>query len=139
MMIPIVSPPPAPWDIDCSGDVVRTKQEFAKDCDVNVIIARCLKSGMPLPSVSAAPLYADVSEVGSYADCIRRVNAAESAFMELPADIRSQFDNEPANIISFLADPANKDQAIAIGLIPKPVVADVALPDVPAQPVPVNP
>lgn len=125
----IVSPKPNPWDLDCSGDVPLTKQEFASDCDVNVIIARCLKNGLPLPSVTAAPLYADVSEIGSYADCVRRVKSAEVAFMNLPAELRTKFDNSPSNLIAFLSDRRNLPAAIELGLVPKPAE--------PAQPAPV--
>lgn len=132
MIIRPVSPPPQPWDIDCSKDPVITKQEFASDCDVNKIIARCVKSGLPLPSVTAAPLYADVSEVGSYADCLRRVSAAEDAFMQLPASLRTEFNNDASQLISFLADPANVDRAVELGLLVKPKVDPVTDPAVPA-------
>lgn len=123
----VVSPPAKPWDIDCSGDPVLTKQEFAKDCDVNVIIARCVKSGLPLPSAVAEPLFADVTQIGSYADCVRRVTVARDSFMQLPAELRSEFGNDPANLISFIADPANRPKAIELGLIAKPVVDDKAV------------
>jgi len=131
----IVSPKPQLWDIDCSKDPVLVKQEFADDADVNKIIARCVKSGLPLPSVTAVPLYADVSEVGSYADCLRRVKAAEEAFNELPAPLRTEFDNDASKLISFLADKANIPRALELGLLDKPkdvVPADPAVLQPPA-------
>lgn len=115
-----VSPAPKPWDIDCSNDPALTKQEFRDDCDVNVIIARCLKTGLPLPSQVVGPLFADVSEVGSYTDCVRRVKAAEDSFMNLPASIRTEFRNEPSLLIAFLADPANLPKAMDLGLVDRP-------------------
>ncbi|WNK13521.1 MAG: internal scaffolding protein [Microvirus sp.] len=126
-----VSPAPAPWDIDCSKDVPLVKQEFADDCDINKIIARCVKSNLPLPSASAAPLFADVSEIGSYDDCVRRVAAAKDAFMDLPADLRSRFDNEPSTLISFLADPANVPEAIKLGLLDQPKAVSEPAPPAP--------
>lgn len=113
----VVSPPARPWDIDCSRDQVLTKQEFKDDCDINVIIGRCVKSGLPLPHIAGEALYADVSEVGSYTDCVRRVKAAEESFMALPANIRSRFDNQPGALIAFLADESNRKEAIALGLV----------------------
>lgn len=130
----VVSPLPKPWDIDCSRDIPLAKQEFKDDCDINVIISRCLKSGLPLPSVVSRPLFADVSEVGSYADCVRRVKAAENAFMNLPASIRSEFGNEPSVLIAFLADPRNRPRAIELGLVDPPKA--VPVPAVPAVLVP---
>jgi hypothetical protein len=37
--------------------------------------------------------------------------------MALPADIRTQFDNNPANLIGFLNNPANKTEAEKLGLL----------------------
>lgn len=137
-----VSPAPKPWDIDCSNDPAITKQEFADDCDVNKIIARCVKSGLPLPSAVAQPLYADVSEIGSYADCVRRVNSAEESFMQLPAAIRTRFDNDPGTLLAFLADPASVPEAIKLGLLVPPkedIVIEAVPPVLPAKPEAVPP
>lgn len=128
----IVSPPAKPWDIDCSVEPSMTKQEFKNDCDVNVIISRCLKSGMPLPSSVVAPIYADVTQFGDYRDCLNRVLAAQESFNALPADLRSYFSNDPSQLLAFIADPANKDKAVELGLLEKPVLP----PAPPAPPVP---
>lgn len=129
----VKSPSFKPWDIDCSNDPVLTKQEFAKDCDVNEIISRCVRSQMPLPSDVAAPLFADVSEIGSFDDCLRRVTVANASFMQLPANIRNRFNNDVGSLLDFLADTANVPEAIRIGLIEAPK------PFEPAVPAPVSP
>lgn len=116
----VVSPPAAPWDVDCSSDEPLTKQEFVKDCDVNLIIARCLK-GMGLTHINEVrPVFADVSQIGDFADCVRRVDAAYDAFMLLPAEVRSEFQNDPVQLVRFLQDPGNRGRAIELGLIEKP-------------------
>lgn len=127
-----VSPPPQPWDIDCSRDKVLTRQEFVRDCDVNVIIARCVKNGIPLPGPAEQAIFADVSEVGDFTDAVRRVKAAEEAFMALPADVRLEFNNDPASLIAFVQDEGNRPRAIELGLVPAPKDPPAPLP--PAAP-----
>jgi len=40
--------------------------------------------------------------------------------MRLPADLRARFDNDPAQLIQFLENSDNKDEAIKLGLVNKP-------------------
>lgn len=128
----VVSPPPAAWDVDCSGDPGRTKQEFVRDCDVNLILARCLSMRAPLPGADVQAAFADVSGVGSFADCVRRVKAAEDAFAGLDAPLRLRFGNDPVALLAFLEDDANRDEAVKLGLVAAPVVPPVGAP--PAAP-----
>lgn len=139
----VVSPPPAPWDVDCqAAKDGRTKQEFAKDCDVNEILKRCLQLGLPPLSADgqaalAWPDGADATGIGSFTEAMNRVKAAEDAFMQLPANVRSEFDNDPAKLIAFVQDDRNRDRAIELGLVAKPPVEPVA--PVPAPTAPVVP
>lgn len=103
--------------IDCSGDQPVTKQEFKKDCDVNVIIARCLRSGVPLPGIDAQQVFADVSQFGDFSEAVRIVHSANDAFMTLDADLRARFSNNPARLIEFIQNDANYDEAVKLGLV----------------------
>jgi phage internal scaffolding protein len=51
---------------------------------------------------------------------------AQNAFKTLPASIRAEFNNDPAQVIDFLNDPANRDKAIEIGLIDGQITAKQA-------------
>lgn len=103
--------------IDCSNDVPLTKQEFVEESDINVIMARCLRNGGQLPYASSvAPVFADVSQIEDYETTVRRIREAEEAFMELPANVRSFFSNDPKNAVAFVKDPANLEKAIELGL-----------------------
>nr|QJB19044.1 MAG: internal scaffolding protein [Microvirus sp.] len=120
--VPVVSPPAQPWDVDCqAAHDGLTKQEFVKDCDVNHILARCLRLGTPLPGADVLSAFADVSDIGDFPSCVRRVKAAEEAFLTLPVEIRAEFNHDAASLISFLDDPANHPRAIELGLLNKPV------------------
>jgi phage internal scaffolding protein len=43
--------------------------------------------------------------------------AAEDEFDALPAQIRARFENEPANLIDFLSNEQNRDEAEKLGLV----------------------
>jgi phage internal scaffolding protein len=42
---------------------------------------------------------------------------AQNRFMELPAKVRKEFDNDPGAFLAFLENPNNYDRAIELGLI----------------------
>lgn len=96
----------------------RTKQSFAEQVNINTIIKKVARTGL-VPQRSGA-FYGDFSDGLSYQESLAKINAANDAFMELPADLRTKFDNDPSNLINFLADPKNKDEAINLGLLEKP-------------------
>ena len=44
---------------------------------------------------------------------------AQADFMDLPAKIRQRFNNSPAELISFLQNSDNFDEAVELGLMEK--------------------
>jgi phage internal scaffolding protein len=99
----------------------RAKQEFRDECDINRIMMQYGKTG-ELPQVSGA-VYGDFSSTMSYHDMQNTLKEAETAFKTLPATVRAEFNNDPAQVIDFLNDPANRDKAIEIGLIDGQITA----------------
>lgn len=115
--------------IDCqaaveAGEEVRTKQEFADDADVNKIVARCLRTGTDIFSLGqrVAPVFADVSELGDWRDMLEKVQNAQDAFMELPIETRKRFQNDPGQLLAFISDVKNREEAIKLGLVVAPAV-----------------
>lgn len=100
---------------------VRTKQSFRDACDMNKILAMAEQSGLVNHVNTTGGSYLDCSNVVDYQTAVNLVNDAEDAFNALPAAIRKRFENDPAEILAFLGDEKNLDEAIEIGLIPKPV------------------
>lgn len=114
-----------------------TKQEFAKECDINHIMKRYQTTGELPRGKDLQPVFADVSNIGDYADVLRRVDAARDGFMELPAFIRSRFQNDPGQFLDFLANAENRDEAVKLGLVEaKPLPVEPVAPVVPAPIVP---
>lgn len=99
-------------------DPTLTVQSSKDECDINVIVKRYLRTG-ELPGVRQG-VYADISGLTDLRDAIHMVNDAEQAFMELPAELRREFDNDPTKLVEFAADPRNRDRAIELGLVDPP-------------------
>lgn len=100
----------------CVGES-RTEQHHKNECDINKIMARSLKSGM-LPTRGEAGFYGDFTDVEDYQTAVNRVIEAENAFMSLPSSIRKRFGNNPAELLDFMSDENNLDEAVKLGIIP---------------------
>jgi len=109
----------------------RTKQEFRQEADINYIVAKYKKSGV-LPAGRRPELlqFADVTNVLTFGQMMERVEAGKAAFNSLPPAIRSRFQNSPADLLAFLADESNREEAVKLGL----VAAAVPAPSAPAVP-----
>ena len=101
-------------------DASLAQQHFKDECDINNILRQFNITGM-LPEQAVSPRYGDFTGIGDYHTALNRVIAAEDEFMSLPATIRARFENDPAQLIDFLDKPENKDEAIKLGLVNKPV------------------
>lgn len=95
----------------------RTKQSFRDECDINTILRKYVKSGF-LSHVRDNPgQYGDFSDVDDYHTALNKICEANEGFLTLPSELRSRFSNDPSELIAFLANPDNRDEAIALGLI----------------------
>lgn len=92
-----------------------TQQADAEDSDINVIMRKYNASGM-VPGVLQPGIYGDFSNVGDYKTAVERVNAANEAFMALPADVRDRFGNDPDKFIKFATDEKNLEEIRKMGL-----------------------
>lgn len=105
-----------------------TKQSFAAETDINKIVAGFEKTGMLSSVNEREPFYGDVSGIASYQECFDIVNKANQLFNGMDAKVRSRFRNNPVEMISFLEDPVNLEEAISLGMVVKrPVEGQEAL------------
>lgn len=105
------------------NDKSRTKQNFKDLCDINLVVKRWLKSGqMPQADMSGLQ-YGDFTGDSDFMSLSNKLIRAEQSFMSLPAQTRKRFDNDPAQLLSFIADRSNFDEAVKLGLVDKPVNA----------------
>ena len=73
-----------------------TKQSFQNECNINSIMKKWEKTGLLSHSRSSQPRYGDFSNVTDYQSALNAVSDAQDAFMELPAQVRARFANDPA-------------------------------------------
>lgn len=106
--------------LDCSCDGAgRTKQSFAEEADINVLIRR-FGIGGPFPQGVRMPTYGDFTGVTDYQQALNAIGQADRSFMALPAHVRSRFGNDPGAFVAFCSDEANREEAIKLGLVPPP-------------------
>lgn len=96
----------------------RTKQSFKAECDINTIIARFLRTGIMDFAQKNEPRYGDCTGI-EFQSAMQTVANAKTLFNELPAALRSRFENEPANFLAFVQDEKNRPEAETLGLLKK--------------------
>lgn len=96
----------------------RTKQEFKDQCNVNLILKRYISSGELSHISTSIPQYGDYSQLIDYHSALNIVREAETSFGELPADIRKRFGHSPQQLLEFMNDPSNNEEAEKLGLLP---------------------
>ena len=91
--------------LDC-GDEVLTVQSAKEECDINTIVRRFGITGQ-LPAAMVAPQYGDFTGISDYQSALNAVIAAEETFMQMPADVRSRFENDAGKFLAFCYDENN--------------------------------
>jgi len=93
-----------------------TEQNHKKECDVNYIIKKYDKTGLINHIQTIEAEFGDVTGMDFQA-MQNKVANAKTKFNALPAEIRSRFDNDPAELLKFMDDPNNREEGIKLGLI----------------------
>jgi len=103
----------------CS-DFSLTQQQFAAESDINNIVDTFMKTGH-LPDPVSMPQYVDYEGVFDFQTAMNVVRQADENFMRMDAKVRARFHNSPQEFLEFFADPANRDEAVRLGLAVLPV------------------
>lgn len=108
-----------PGQINFVDTVSLTSQEFVDETNINLIVKRFATKGIQPPSARGAPKYGDFTSVGDYMEAQQKYLSAQEMFLTLPARLRAQLHNNPAEFLVWIADPGNRPQAESLGLITK--------------------
>lgn len=114
-----------------------TRQEFKEECDLAITLKKFGRTPEGRAALANASGFAeglkfgDVSSVPDFRAARDAVNAANASFMALPPLVRRRFENDPAQFLDFLSNPANLDEARSLGLA-KPKAPEP--PKVPQEP-----
>ena len=109
------------------------------ECDINLLLKRYRDHGVPPSMAVGEPRYLDCSEIPDFRAAMDVVLNAEAAFMQLPADVRKELDNDPAKFLEYAQDPENLDQMRKWGLaapeaVPEPPMKVEVVNSEPAPP-----
>lgn len=100
-------------------DETLTQQQFQEESDINTIVRKFGLTG-ELPDDFRAPVSGDFTNVVDFQTAMNAVRAAEEAFMEMPAELRARFNNDPQRLMEFVENGKNKDEALKLGIVQKP-------------------
>jgi len=100
----------------------KTQKHMAKSANINSIVSRYFSTGVLGNPITPGrqPFYGDFSEVPTFEQATAIVNAANEMWERLPAGTRFRFYNDPGKLINFVNDIKNEEEAIKLGLLPKP-------------------
>ncbi|ALS03694.1 VP3 [Gokushovirus WZ-2015a] len=99
------------------GGPSRTKQSFGADADINAIMRKYQSTGMIEYKNRAAPRYGDFSSGLDYSEAMMKVKEADRLFLLLPSKVRGHFNNDPAQLLNAVFDPARRSELEALGLV----------------------
>lgn len=105
--------------LDCK-DPSLTQQQFAEEADINVMVERFHLTG-EMPQLTNLPSSQDYDGIFDFQSAMNTIVAAQRQFMTLPAKTRAYFENDPQQFLEFFQDPANKPEAIRLGLVATPL------------------
>lgn len=87
----------------------RTKQSFKDETDINKILQRAQKAGTLSHLERYQPQYGDFSDFDFQTAQLKLAQGAE-IFDRLPAEIRKEFNQSPAEFFQYVNDPAKADK-----------------------------
>lgn len=91
-----------------------TEQQFKHETDINNIVKGAISN---LPPRNTMPVFADFPDPNSYVKSMNMIADAHSLFETMPSEIREKFKNSPEEMLKFMADENNRDEAIKLGLV----------------------
>lgn len=99
----------------------KTQQHKAADADINNIVNRHMRNAQPgqrigNPQATRQPRFIDVSAV-DFQQMLDKVCDMQNQFAGLPSRIRGKFRNDPYQMLRFVDNPNNRDEALRLGLI----------------------
>jgi len=112
----------------------KTKQSMKDECDINLIMARYVKTGA-IDHVNKHGINYGFATSMDFAQSMQTVTSAQQMFDELPAKIRNKFSNDPGQFLDFVQDDANRDEMATMGLAQAQTAeTPVAVPEASEQP-----
>lgn len=101
-----------------------TSQSHKDACDINLIMKR-IESGNFDPRTNIREgRFGDFTNVPTFQESLKIVSDVKAEFAALPGEVRARFENDPAQLLAFMEDPANENEAVRLKLMAAPRFED---------------
>lgn len=112
--------------IDFSSCPHLTADEFKQEADINFLLGRYKKTGSlytvdEMLKARRKPRFGDFTGIPDYQESLNKMAKAMELFVTLPLAVRQRFNDDPVQLLAFLQDSANYDEAVRLGLIEKTI------------------
>jgi len=84
------------------------QQQFRDEVDVNTIVRRFGLTGQ-VPAMQGPGVYGDFTGITDYESALARIEETRERFMELPPEVREQFNNNPGELARYVEGSTEED------------------------------
>lgn len=111
--------------IDFSACEKLVAVEFAREADINFLLNRYKNTGSlytadQMMKAKARPRFGDFTGIPDFQDSLDKMREALAMFGDLPLAVRQRFSDDPVQLLAFLSDEKNRDEAYKLGLVESP-------------------
>lgn len=112
-----------------TSPVSTVQQHFKDDCDINILVERFTRTGQMPQRAPEDYSFGDFTAI-DYQSALDTIMVANEQFGTLPASVRERFSNNPVQLLHFLEQESNREEAVRLGLIAQPSLGTVTPLDV---------
>lgn len=97
----------------------KTMQSFKDECNINNIVSMYCKTGIwgnSLKPATSKPMFGDFASVPDFVESQNIIAKSKELFDAMPLKIRQRFNFNPVELLEFVNNPDNKDEAIKLGI-----------------------
>lgn len=118
--------------LDFSDTISLAEQHHKDAVSIQTIVQQHHVTGT-MPINSLPPQFSDQSDLPSFHEAQIILAKGIEAFEAVPAHIRKEFDNDPAEYLEFIQNPDNREEIIAYGLDASHIPEDYVTPPSPEE------
>jgi len=94
----------------------RTQQHFAREVDINNILAKYRKTGT-IDHINQTKLrFGDFRDLADFCGDMDKITKAQQAFDHLPSSLRKEFGNSPSDFFAYIGKEENFDKCVQMGI-----------------------
>ncbi len=91
-------------------------QSAEEEANINTIVRRFGLTGQ-LPDQVAIPRSGDFTNIPDFHTAMNLIRKTQEGFLQVPAEVRARFNNDPQQFMEFFEDEGNREEAMKMGLL----------------------